>query len=433
MKKKIPVVTVANAEEAAGLTELPGEVRIALAEVAQSAKYGLSGFCADVGLVVMYEMMVAELTERIGPKGAHIPGREANWHGDTKGKVVLGDRLVAMERPRGRYVDGGEMELESWRVFSSTDLLDQLTVERMLAGVATRRHVDVSVPTTPEIDEAAAGTAKSSVSRRFHRATEAKLAELMARDLSGYEVAVMMIDGVDVAGQCCVVALAITTDGVKIPVGLWLGDTENHRVVTDLLADLVARGLSDDGGILFALDGAKALAKAVRKVFGDDTLIQRCTIHKRRNVAGYLPAELAGTIDWRLARAFANPDPAKGLDQARRLAAELQADHPDAAGSLREGLEDMFTVRRLGITGTLLKSITTTNPIESMISIVRTTTRNVKNWKDGEMKKRWIATGMLEAERSFRRVKGCKEMDALVTALRHHAKVTPSDYDQAAA
>jgi len=231
-----------------------------------------------------------------------------------------------------------------------------------------------------------------------------------------------MIDGVEVAGSCLVAALVITTDGRKVPVGLWLGDTENGRVVTDLLADLQARGLSTEEGVLGVIDGSKALATGVRRVFGEHTPIQRCTLHKRRNVASYLPKELGERIDRRLAQAFSHSDPAKGLDRARSIARELEPDHPDAAASLREGLEDMFTVRRLGITGRLARSLTNTNCIESMISVARTVTRNVKRWRDGSMKKRWVAVGILEAERSFRRLKGCKEMPVLVAALRRHTE-----------
>jgi len=420
--------------ETANLAGLPLEATVALADLAGAVKEGLLGFCADVGLVVMAQMLDAEMTARVGPKHARISDRQANWHGTTAGPVVLGGRQVTVTRPRGRTVEGNEIELDAWQAFSATDLLDRLTVERMLAGVATRRHVDVAEPLSAEVEAQATATGRSSVSRRFKRATEAALAELMARDLSGLEVAVIMIDGLEIAGQCLVVALAVTTDGTKIPVGLWLGDTENKTVVTGLLADLAGRGLSAEGGLLAVLDGAKALATGVKKVFGEQTLTQRCTLHKRRNVKGYLPKELGSKIDWRLARAFAEADPAKGLDQARRIAGELKADHPDAAASLLEGLEDMFTVRRLGVNGRLATSLTNTNCIESMISVARTTMGNVKNWKDGTMKKRWVAAGMLEAQRNFRRVRGCKEMPTLVAALRRHIDtVTPANYDQNAA
>jgi transposase-like protein len=231
----------------------------------------------------------------------------------------------------------------------------------------------------------------------------------------------------------CVVALIVTADGTKVPVGLRLGDTENRTVVTALLADLVDRGLGFEQGLLVVVDGAKALASAVRSVFGDHALIQRCQVHKRRNVAGHLPKTHRDTVDARLRAAFADPDPTVGLRKARRLAAELDRTHPDAAGSLREGLEDMFTVRRLGIDGTLARTLVCTNMIESMISTCRRTSRNVKRWRnEGDMRRRWCAAGMLEAERSFRRLRGHRQMPDLVAALaRHVAAVTPPcDTDQ---
>jgi transposase-like protein len=288
----------------------------------------------------------------------------------------------------------------------------------MLAGVATRRHEDVGEPVGAEIDKRSRATSKSAVSRRFVAATEKALADLMARSLSELDLAVVMIDGLEIEGPCCVVALIVTTDGTKAPVGLWLGDTENKTVVTSLLADLVDRGLDFSEGILCVIDGAKALAAGVHKVFGEKARVQRCTLHKRRNLRDHLPKELGETIDKRLAVIFAQPDASKGLDAARRLACELQADHPDAAASLREGLEEMFTARRLAVTQKLAKNLTNTNCIESMISVARRTTGRVTHWKDGSMKRRWIAAGMLEAERSFRRTKGYRDMPAFVEALR---------------
>jgi len=440
VKKKLPVVTVAEPEEAAHLSGLSLEATVALADVAGAIKNGLLGLCADAGLMVLAQMLEAEMTDRVGPKHARLAPREANWHGTTTGSVVLGGRTVSVARPRGRTTGGSEIELDTWRALSARDLLDQLTVERMLAGVATRRHADIEAPLGGEVEARSKATGRSSVSRRWKRATEAALGELMARDLAGLEVAVMMIDGIVVAGQCCVVALVITTNGTKVPVGLWLGDTENTTVVTGLLADLVARGLACENGLLVVIDGAKALAAGVAKVFGDAARVQRCTLHKRRNVADHLPEELAATIDWRLARAFGHPDPATGLDQAKRIVGELRADHPDAAASLVEGLEDMFTVRRLGVSGRLASTLTNTNCIESMISVAQRAMGRVTRWKDGSMKKRWVAAGMLEAERSFRRVKGCKEMPTLVAALRagivrdaEGQAVPAPKYDQAAA
>ena len=438
MKKKLPVVTVAQVEDADRLAGLPLEATVALAEVAGALKDGLLALASATGLVVMRQMMEAELTEAIGEKHAKIGAQErvGNWHGSTTGSVVLGGRQVKTERPRGRSSAGEEIGLDTWKAFSSADLLNSLVVERMLAGVATRRHADVAEPVGAELEERSKSMSKSAVSRRFVAATTKAMDELMARDLSNLAVAVLMIDGLDVAGSCAVVALVITTDGTKIPVGLWLGDTENKTVVTALLADLVARGLDVESGVLCVIDGAKALAAGIKKVFGDAASVQRCVLHKRRNVEGHLPKELAGVTDKRLALIFAQPDATKGLAAAMGLAKGLEADHPDAAASLREGLDDMFTVRRLGVGGTLAATLTTTNCIESMISIAKRTTRRVTKWKDGSMKKRWVAAGMLEAERSFRRVRGHKDMAKLVAALGRQvtpAVVTPEEYDQAAA
>jgi transposase-like protein len=442
VKKKVAVVSVADAEEAARLADLPLEATVALAEVAGAIKDGLLAFASATGLVVMHQMMQAELTETIGKKHAKISAaeRSGNWHGTTTGSVVLGGRRVSAERPRGRSTAGTEIELDTWKAFDSADLLNSLVVERMLAGVATRRHVDVAEPVGKELESRSKSMSKSAVSRRFVAATTKAMSELMARDLSGLDVAVLMIDGLDVAGSCVVVSLVITTDGTKVPVGLWLGDTENKTVVTALLADLVSRGLDTESGVLCVIDGAKALAAGIKKVFGDAAAVQRCVLHKRRNVEGHLPKELSGAIDKRLALIFAQPNAAKGLAAAKSLAKELEADHPDAAASLREGLDDMFTVARLGVKGTLAQTLTSTNCIESMISIAKRTTGRVTKWKDGSMKKRWIAAGMLEAERSFRRVRGYKGMPKLVEALRREfaSNVTPAvdtteEYDQAAA
>lgn len=213
---------------------------------------------------------------------------------------------------------------------------------------------------------ASRSTSRSAVSRRFKAATTKALDELMGRDLGELRVAAMMIDGVFFAGQCCVVALAICADGTKVPVGLWLGDTENKTVVTHLLADLSARGLDASGGILFVLDGSKALAAGVRKVFGDLALIQRCTLHKRRNVSDHLARDERPFLDRKLARAFNNPDPDAGLRAATELARLLEDHHPDAAASLREGLDDMFTVRRLGLSERLCRTLTNTNTIDDL-------------------------------------------------------------------
>jgi putative transposase len=255
----------------------------------------------------------------------------------------------------------------------------------------------------------------------------------LARDLTDLDVCVLMIDGVHFADDLLVVAMVITTDGTKIPVGLVHGDTENATIVKALLADLVARGLNVAAGILVVIDGAKALRLAVKSVFGEHAVVQRCTIHKRRNVTGYLPTVKRGPVDRRLAQIFAETKPVDGKRKAELLAKELELAHPDAAASLREGLDEMFTVATIGASPLLRKSLSTSNAIESMISIARTTTSNVKNWKDGSMAKRWCAVGMLEAERSFRKLRGHTDLKAFTHNLRAHITpetVTPTSYTQ---
>lgn len=336
MKKNVAAVRLVDRDEATEAVELPEELRLSLGAIAGVAREGLLAMCTTVGLAVMGEMMTAEMTAKVGgPKHAKLAQRQGNWHGSAPGSVVLGGRRVPVERPRGRTVAGDEIELATYAAFSNDDLLSQVVMERMLAGVATRRHARVNEPVGDDLDAQATSTSRSSVSRRFKAATDAQLDELMSRDLSELDLAALMLDGVHFADACCVVALAIGADGTKVPVGLWLGDTENKTVVTALLADLVDRGLNTDGGLLVVIDGAKALATVVRKVFGDMAFIQRCTLHKRRNVRDHLPKDQQAWVDRRLAAAFNHDDPAKGERACRDLAVQLEARWPDAAASLR--------------------------------------------------------------------------------------------------
>jgi putative transposase len=419
--KTVPVVRLTDSSDAAALPELAEEVRLALTDVAGAAREGLLAMSVATGLAVMQAMFEAEITEVAGAKGKHDPQRAAVRHGTGRGSVTLGGRRVPVTRPRARTTDGHEVPLGSYAHFAADDLLSQLVLERMLAGVATRRHARTAEPVGEQVAAAAKSTSKSAVSRRFVRQTETALAELMARDLTELDIKVLMLDGEHLADRCVVVALGITADGTKVPVGLWDGSTENKAVVRSLLADLVERGLSCEDGLLVVIDGAKALAAAVREVFGTRAAVQRCTLHKRRNVTDHLPDKEKAWVDAKLVKAFAHPDPEQGLRNARHLAGLLEKSYPGAAASLCESLEEMFTVARLGIDGRLATTLTSSNPIESMISIARTTNRNVTRWRDGQMVLRWTAAGMLNAERSFRRVKGYKQMPQLVAALRRHA------------
>jgi putative transposase len=356
-------VRLVDHQDTALLEGLPDQLRLAIGDIASAARQGLLAMSVAVGLRVVDALLDAEVTAACGAKHARQPGRAARRHAPAPGSLVLGGRRVPVDRPRARTPDGREVQLATWQAFCGDDPLSQLVMERMLAGLATRRHQQAAEPVGAAVEQAASATSKSAISRRFVARTAKALEELLARDLGELHVAALLIDGIHVAERCGVVALAILADGRKLPVGLWEGSTENATVVRHLLADLQARGLDPSRGLLVVIDGAKALASAVCSVFGELALIQRCTVHKRRNVTEHLPEAERGRVDARLARAFNDPDPAKGLRAARALAAELARAHPGAAAWLREGLEEMVTIRRLGVGDRLARTLTSTNPV----------------------------------------------------------------------
>lgn len=426
---------VQAAQEATAIDQLPERVQEALGELAGAAKEGLLALSVGVGLGVLEELMAEEVDEVVGPKGHHDPERDAVRHGREAGSVCLGGRRVAVQRPRVRSADGGgEVELASYRHFADRDPLTRVVLEQMLAGVATRRFGRTREPVGEQVDRDARSVSKSAVSREFVARTRENLERLMARRLDDVRLAVLMIDGIDLKGRTNVVALGITTEGVKVPVGLWEGSTENATVATALLSDLVDRGLDVEQGILHVIDGAKALRKAVRTVFGDRAPVQRCVRHKERNVLDHLPERDRPAIKRRLRRAWADTDHDRAQQALEALAAELDRSRPGAATSLREGLDETLTLARLGIRGPLKRTLESTNPIESMIECVRRTSRNVKRWQNGDMCLRWTAAGMLEAEQQFRRIIGYADLATLVTAIeRHHPPAPPAPDRQEAA
>jgi len=319
-----------------------------------------------------------------------------------------------------RSVQGGEVALPAYELFASTDLLAEAAIGRMLAGLSTRRYRDGLEPVG---DVGDVGTSRSAVSRRFVKGTEAKLAEVFSRDLSDLDLLACFIDGLHVGEHLIVVALGIDSAGRKHPLGLWEGTTENKATCSALLSNLVERGLDSNQAMLFVIDGGKAIRSAIVHHFGELALIQRCTKHKERNVIDHLPTQERLLIARRLRKAWRNPEAGEAERELRSIARSLHDRHPGAAASVLEGLEETLTVARLHITGSLARSLRTTNPIESMISIARTTSRNVKRWRSGKMALRWTAAGMLEAERQFRRVNGFRDLQQLKQALRHHEEV----------
>ena len=414
---------------------LPVRVQEALGELVGVAREGLLALSVGVGLGVLAELMEEEVDEVVGPKGRHDPERTAVRHGREAGEVTLGGRRLSVERPRVRSADGqAELALQTYAHFADRDPLTAVVLERMLAGVSTRRYRRIQEPVGTTVEQTARSTSKSSVSRAFVERTRKALGELMGRRLDDVRLAVMMLDGIELKGRTNIVALGITTEGVKIPLGLWEGSTENATVATALLSDLVERGLDPEQGILFVIDGSKALRKAIRQVFGEAP-VQRCIRHKERNVLEHLAERDRPPVKRRLRTAWAEADHGRARERLRALAADLDRSHPGAAGSLREGLEETLTLTRLGIGGSLKRTLESTNPCESMIECVRRTSRNVKRWSSGEMAMRWTAAGMLEAEQQFRRVIGYRDLAKLAVAIEQELgaeTLQPTDREETA-
>ncbi len=410
---------VAVAQATVSEAVLPARVQEALGQLVGAAKEGLLALSVGVGLGVLTELMEEEVDDVVGPKGKWNAERTAVRHGHGPGEVTLGGRRVEVARPRVRTADGDtEVQLSTYQHFADRDPLARVVLERMLAGVSTRRYPRTQEPVGEEVEAGARSMSKSSVSRVFVERTREALGELMSRRLGDLRLAVMMLDGLELKGRMMIVALGITTQGVKVPLGLWEGSTENATVATALLADLVERGLDPEQGMLFVLDGSKALRKAVRTVFGE-VPVQRCLWHKERSVLGHLPERDRPQVKARMRRAWRESDYPRALDQLQQLAGELDHTHPGAAASLREGMEETLTVIKLGIKGKLRRTLESTNACESMIDTVRRTQRNVKHWGSGEMGLRWTAAGMREAEQQFRKIIGYTDLPRLAIAIEH--------------
>ena len=418
-------------EDAAGLV-LPERVSIALGEIAGDVREGLLALAVGAGLQVMTAMMDADVTAVCGPRGRHDPARAATRHGHEDGSVTLGGRRVPVRRPRMRAVDGsGELPVASYECFTGTEVLGEMAMERMLAGLATRRYGVGLEPVGEQVEATSRSTSKSAVSRKFVKATESALGELLGADLSGLDLVALMIDGVHFGESCCVVALGIDIDGVKHPLSLVEGSTENTTLVRELLVGLRERGLDVTRPVLAVLDGAKALRAAVCEVF-DHPVIQRCQLHKIRNVADHLPQKMRSTVGSKMRQAYHAESALAAEAALTALAAELDRTHPSAAASVREGLHDTLTVLRLGVPPTLARTLRSTNAVESMISIARDCSANVKRWRDGQMALRWCAAGMIEAGKQFRRVNGHLHLKKLRDALYRHVgieNVGPAAYD----
>jgi putative transposase len=393
----------------------PTQRHLPLVDLLVDTRAELMELAVSSGLKVLTTMLEEDRTAICGPRYQHQANRTASRTGTVPSEVVLGGRKVAIRRPRVRR-DDAEVPLPTFQLMASEDPLNRRIVEQMLVGVATRQYARSLEPMPATM--ATRGTSKSTVSRRFVAKTRAQLEAWQSQPLDGLDLVGLILDGVHVGEHCLIVALGIAADGQKHALGLWEGSTENATLCQSLLANLQSRGLRTDRSLLVILDGSKALRKAVRDLFGDVALVQRCQVHKMRNILDHLPERQRTWAKAILQRAYRSAD----VPTARRLlldlARRLENEHPSAADSVREGLDETLTVLSLNLPDTLRRSLTTTNAAESLISRTRHVKRNVKRWRGGQMVVRWVAAGVLEAVKGFRRLKGHKAMPSLVAALR---------------
>jgi transposase-like protein len=393
------------------IVEVPLPLLGALANIEQS----FFGLCIDAGQQVLASMMEQDREELCGPRGKRDPDRKAGRAGTTKSEVTLGGRRIAIPRPRVRSQAGHEMELSSFAFAASRDPLDHHTLEAVACGVSTRKYARSLDALPGGIEERS--VSRTSVSRRYVAMTTKQMTTWLTAPIGGRHFPIVMIDGIHLGDHLVLIALGIDSEGKKQVLGLREGDTENGQVAKALLRDLVERGLDPELARLFVIDGAQALRSAIRKVFGDRGVVQRCQLHKQRNILGHLPERMHVSVKAILREAWSLRDAKLAKARLERLASSLEADHPGAAASVREGLEETLTLQGLGIEGTLYRKLRTTNAIENLNSGIATYSKNVKRWQGGSMVVRWVSAAIVEAEKKFRRVQGWRDIEKLVRAL----------------
>jgi len=373
------------------------------------------GLCVEAGKQVLEAMMEEDRERVCGARWGHDPERRAVRMGSVPGEITLGGRRIGIRRLRARSVQGEEVRLPSFRWAADRDPLHRRTMEAVAIGVSSRRYARSLEPLPPAIEERS--TAKSSVSRRFVARSTTVLDEWLGRSLAEIELAAVMIDGIFLDARCVLIALGVDTQGRKHVLGLHEGSTENAAVAGHLLGDLIERGLDASKAMLFAIDGGKGVRSAIRKHWGDRAFIQRCQVHKRRNVAEHLPAHARSRVMAAMTQAYESADYSKAKVLLDRLVASLERAHPGAAASLREGMDETLTLQRLGITGPLYRTLRSTNAIENLNGSVASFTSNVKRWQGGKMVLRWIGSALHEAKAHFRSVRGHADLPNLVRAM----------------
>ncbi len=403
-------------------TALPPTTLGAVGKAWEEVSASFDHFCLAAGIEALDTMLENDAQEACGPRHSRAEGRRGYRWGRTQGKIGFHGGRVEIERPRVRELGGREVVLPSWERAITEDWLGRWALNLMLINVSTRKfRRAVRLPEGDIPAPHGAGVSKSAASRHFVALSAERMKEWMASDLAGLDILVVQIDGIHIVEDLVLVAaIGIDGEGVKHPLGLVEGATENTAVVQALIDNLVERGIDPAVPRLFIIDGAKALSKAIRRTFGRHTPIQRCQIHKARNIIGRLPSSLHASVRRVLRQAWELDDAEKAEKLIRNLARRLEHEAPGACASILEGLDEMLTVTRLGLPSQLRRALACTNIIENMMGTVRRVCRNVKRWRTASMALRWTAAAMLEAKKGFRKLKAHKQLSALRIALKVH-------------
>ena len=410
MKKKSIRVLADASRKSSENKGLSLETILPVLDVITGLKAEIEAVSAEVGMTIMQRYLEQEIRERSGAWGQQTHYR----HGEQPGYVVFHGRKLPIRKPRLREKGGREVALESYQAFQQDGRMQRAVSRKLLRQVSTRNYAGA-------LDDflEGYGIERSSVSRHWKAATAAQMAELCQRPVPQGLVA-LLIDGQSLRGEMLVVALGVDVQGHKHVLGMWHGATENSTVVRSLLVDLRERGLNTEAAILVVLDGAKALHKGVKEVFGERALIQRCRVHKLRNILEHLAKEKQRQAVWRLRGAWAKAKPADALKELRATVKWLDPISPSAARSLEEGLAETLTLHQLGLNPLLRNSLSSTNLIESCFARTDHWTRRVKRWRNAGMVMRWGAAALLVAEAGFRRIKGHAHLPSLRAALETH-------------
>jgi transposase-like protein len=405
-----------TAQVGAGLLPTAQQLLLPMIEGLVHTRHELIGWIQQVGINALQELFALDVVELAGAKGKHCPKRAHYRWGAAPIVLPFGGQRITVACPRVRAVRGGEAQLKSAVHFRTVDPVPARVLKQILLGVSTRgyRHSLEPVPATIS----ARGASKSAASRHLIARMREKLQEQLGRRLDQRELLVLMVDGIAIAQRTVVVALGMLADGRKVVLGLWLGSTENAALCTSLLNDLLERGLKVDGRMLCVIDGGRGIRKALANVFGDLAVVQRCMVHKKRNILDHLPHQRKAYVSHMLTEAWRSDSATLARRRLKTLLQWLEnnGEH-GAAGSLREGLEETLTVAKLDLPGALRTFLVSTNAIENLIGTSRRISRNVKRWRSGEMIVRWTAIGLAQAEKNFRRVRGYRHLPLLARAL----------------